>query len=241
MILGVPMRRLRLTSQGKSVVGLCLLVLAELTSASAFCSRGGVAEAESMAAVWRDLRGAKPTVRGSLRLDTCGWSSTPSCGAYLIQALEYHWKDLRPNELEVTDLRRHRVIFADRDVDFFLYMFPLAPDSVPSSAGLLATVWGTGTTNGVVRVYLLEGDSVKVVFYRGSRFTPQFLAANESRTNPVILLYRYSGGVGAMIPTDTEIWQWSPGTEKFVLRATVPVGQRFEALAKLEHESTVMK
>ncbi|MGH9328160.1 MAG: hypothetical protein ACRD2B_15940 [Terriglobia bacterium] len=112
-------------------------------------------------------------------------------------------------------------------------MFPLIP-----LGNLFATVWEAGDSLGHVKVYLLSGDSVRKVFDNGSRFNPQFIEASESTPNPIVLLDR-SNETGAIArPTQTEIWQWNSRTSKFVLRATVPVGQKFIALAKLEHETT---
>jgi len=210
-----------------------VLLLATLAAASAFCQQARDAGTKSGAAGWAALRNQKPTVVGSLRMADCNGYPGKPCREYLVQALQYHWKELRPNELKVTNLDRHRVILVDRDVDGFLYMLPLYP-----SGNLLATVWISGDGSGSVKIYRLDGDFVRVIFYDGSKFTPQLIEGSESTPNPVILLDRgYVMRGNAILPTDTEIWQWNPAAEKFVLRATVPVEQRFAALAKLEHEA----
>lgn len=193
--------------------------------------------AHSMPAIAKTAaRMANPKVLGSMRFAPCYGHPTHPCRQYLVEALDYGSRSIPQVELRVTDLDRNKVILVDRDVDYFLYMFPLAPDSDSSSAGLLATVWGSADSQGGVKVYLLNGDNVKVVFYNGSRFSPQFIAASTSEQDPIVLLDRYSGGVGAIRPTETQIWQWDPTADKFMLRATVPVEQKFIALAKLIHE-----
>ncbi len=173
-----------------------------------------------------------------MRFAPCGGLPDHPCTLYLVEALDYGSIGFPQGELRVTDLDRGKVILVDHDVNYFLYMFPLAPDSVSGSAGLLATVWGSGDSQGGVKIYLLKGDSVKVVFYNGSRFSPQFIAASATEPKPVVLLGRYSGGVGAIMPTETEIWQWDPRSEKFMIRDTVPVAQKFAALARVLGEKT---
>lgn len=210
----------RLENRRRSYSALPLmLLLALLTSVPAFCQRSGVSAA---------LRNEKPALIGSLYMAHCN-PYTSICRNYLIQAFEYDRKELRPFELKITDLNRHKVILADRFSNVLGYMFPLNPDE----GTLLATVWGSATLNGIVRVFHLHDDSAKLVFYNSSRFSPQFIQASAGMANPIILLDRYSGGVGAFVPTDAEIWQWVPAARKFVLRSTVPFSRRFVTLARI--------
>lgn len=207
------------------------LLLAVLGASSAFTQGRNASGSAGETAIWASLRNARGTLVGSLRMADCSDYPVKPCRDYLINALEYRLPGLSPTKLTVTDLDLHKVIFVDRDVYAFLYMFPLN-----QWGSLLATVWGSGTTNGIVEVYRLEGDWVKRVFQNGSRFSPQFIAGNEGTPYPLIMLGRYGGGA-AMVPTDTEIWQWDESAGKFVLRATVPASQRFGVVARLEREA----
>lgn len=208
------------------VVAGLLLVVALAGPATCQEARGtGTGRAVKM---WAALQKQKTTIRGSLQMAGCDVYPARPCTEYLIEALEFHWKGLRPNELKVTDLTRHRVILVDRDVEFFLYMSPLVP-----SGSLVATVWGTGTGYRSVRVYRLEPRSARLVFDNWSSFPPQLIVVSESTADPIILIDR-SDETGAIArPTKTEISQWNPAAKKFILRATVPVGQRFTALARI--------
>lgn len=225
-----------------SAIKTTLLVLA--LAISAFCQNTGPHTDEKAANVWAQLQNAKGTVRASLVMENCaGYTDTP-CVEYLIEALQYRLEGLTAAEIKITDVERRRVIFVDRSLNAFLYMLPLAPGSVSNSAGLLATVWGSGDSIGGVKVYLLSGDNVRVVLYNGSRFSPQFIQATEGMSNPVVIMdrgYTMRGGTANPVgpfPKDSEIWQWNPATEKFELSETVPVDEKFSALAKLEKEGT---
>lgn len=212
-----------------------LLGLAAASVAAALCQQKGTAPGGSQGKAWAALRTQRPTVIGCLRISDSNCSGYPNhpCRGLLVQAFEYRWDGLRPNELKITDLDRHKVILVDRNVGGFIYMLPLDYDM-----DLLATVWASADSNGGVKVYSLNGNRVEVVFENGSRFDPQFIAANEATPIPLILLDRYIGGIGEIAPQETEIWRWDAAKEKFHLATTVPVGERFEAVAKIEREAT---
>lgn len=184
------------------------------------------------------LRGEKRTAEtvtlGSLWMTIARGPRSNQWSSYLVEVLDHHgstWK-YKPNvELRIID-QKNRVIFADRGDQPLLYMFPLIP-----MGDLLATVWQTGDSLGHVKVYRVIGGRARVVFDNGSEFNPQFIEESESSPNPFVLLDR-SDETGAIArPTKTEIWEWNPAAGKFILRATVPVAQKFEALAKLQSET----
>lgn len=180
--------------------------------------------------MWSSLANSKGTLRGSLRWAGCGNYSKP-CVEYSIEVVGYHLPGLSPTKLTVTNVDQRKVILVDRSIYGFLYMAPVEP-----GGNLMATVWGTGTGYRGVKVYRLRPDSASVVFDKWSNFTPQIIEANGSTPNPAILLDQGREVRGSeVVPTETRIWLWNSPSEKFVLRATVPAGQKLDALAKLEH------
>ena len=106
-----------------------------------------------------------------------------------------------------------------------------------SAQGLLATVWISSDGEVSEKVYFLNGDSAKVVLYDSSRFNPQFIAAGQCIPNPIALVDQSDQTGGTARPTKTEIWEWNPEAKKFILRTTVPVAQKFAALANLPSEA----
>jgi hypothetical protein len=199
-----------------------------LAAISVFGQKGSAAVVTGPAVAQKAAQTAKPEVLGSLRTASCiGYPSKP-CRGYLVEAFDYHWEYKPPTELRVTDLDQNKVVFVDRDVNYLLYMFPL-----DSWGNLLATVWGTGSGNRGVKIYRLDQDSVKVVFYNGSRFTPQFIEGNSTVSPVVILDQGYVMRGNAILPTETQMWQWDPGAGKFQRRLTVPIERKFAALAEL--------
>lgn len=200
--------------------------------APAASQRGGRAPDANGAKSGSTIQKQKTTVIGSLTMVYCSGYSSQSCQQYQIQALTYRWRKVDPEELKITDLEQHKVILVDRNVGSFVYMFPLGFNSVSRSAGLLATVWVTPDGHSLVKVYLLHGEQAKIVLFNSSRFSPQFIEESELTPNPVILLDR-SNETGAVArPTKTEIWEWNPKKEKFLLRTTAPAAQRFAILGK---------
>lgn len=211
-----------------SAVGTIFVVLAEPVTAS---QNGGLTAAPSKAKARPATVKNTPTVLGALRTTMCTNYETNQCTDYLIQVLDYHWEYKPPTELKVTDLGRNRVIFVDHDVDHLLEMLPLA-----SSGNLVATIWETGSAVRVI-VYRFNGDNVRSVFDVGSRFPPQFINGEG-----IILIdggYEMRGNY--IMPTVTDIWQWKPSEGKFLLRAMVPVTQKFATVAKILGEKVELE
>lgn len=232
-ILGVHMqsRQGRRRECGKLLCAVTFVVITACTLLRASLPKVAGTETGRLAVMRGENQTRDTVILGSLWMTVATGPLSSQSSSYLAEVLEHRgaaWKYKPNTELRIIDQKK-RVIFVDRGDESLLYMFPLIP-----MGNLLATVWQTGDSLGHVKVYLLKGDSARLVFDNGSQFNPQFIEASESSPNPFVLLDR-SNETGAIArPTETEIWQWNPAAKKFTLRATVPVAQKFGALAKLQ-------
>jgi len=155
----------------------------------------------------------KAEVEGALRLYCC-----------LVEITDDHSLNRPPREIRITEQRQNgsTVLYDKREQDMFLYMLPLDVDET-----LLVTVWSTATTP-TVRIFHISDGKAKLVMDNASvNDAPQFIQGGVGM-GAIVLLGRGRQMHGNLIlPTREQIWQWSSSGGKFVLRATVPYGQRW--------------
>jgi hypothetical protein len=170
----------------------------------------------------RNAHRTKPELVGSLRL----YSPSHLLTTYSVEVTDDHSPDRAPREIRITQQKEGRssVLYDEREYEMFLYMFPLDVEET-----LLATVWESATTPNV-RVFRIRDGDVKLVMEENTgEDLPQFIVGDG-----VVLLGRGREMQGNLIlPTQTQIWQWSSADDKFVLKATVPYRERWVELARL--------